>query len=655
MEADFSGYATVHNLKCTDGRTIKPGAFTHNDKMQVPLVWRHKDDEPRNVLGHVTLESRAKGIYAYGYFNETPDAQHVKTLVKHRDIRALSIRANELRQVGQDVIHGNIQEVSLVLFGANPGAYIDNINLQHSDDADETHDGEAIIYTGLEFEHQDTTGDTMADKADEKTVKDVFESMTEEQQNVVYYMIGQALEGAGAGDGEAKHEDSEQGGISVDELTGQIAENIIQHLKEDQSMTRNVFDQSEAAPTQKRQTLTHEQIQTIVNDGVRLGSLKEGVLLHAQEYGIEDIDFLFPDAKTITDRPDLIARRTEWVKGVIDGAKHSPFARIKSIGADITAEEARAKGYVKGSLKKDEIIKLLRRVTTPTTVFKKNKLDRDDVVDITDFDVVAWLKWEIRFMLEEELARAILVGDGREPDDEDKIDEDKLRPIAWDNELYAHSVTIPANTTAEGYVESFLRARKHYKGTGTPTLYTTDDILTDMILLKDKLGRRLYPTEAELAAALRVANIVVVEVMETIPDLIGILVNMVDYTIGADKGGELSFFEDFDIDYNQQKYLLETRVSGALTKFKSAVVVKRTSGTTVTPLVPAFNPATHTITVPTVMGVSYFNVTNPLAEVALTNGASVVITVTTDVEARPNPGYNFPHNFDADWTFAYTA
>ena len=656
MKADFSGYATKNNLRCTDGRTIMPGAFKHNDRQRVPLVWQHQHDDPENVLGHVMLENRSDGVYAYGFLNETTKGRAAKELIVHGDVNALSIWANNLREKDKSVFHGDIKEVSLVLSGANPGAFIDNISIQHGEGTTVL-DDEAIIYTGLvlELSHQEAPGEDVSTKTDDgPTVKDVFESMTEEQQNVVYYMIGEALAAADEGGSDDKKDgELAQSEISIEEISGKIAEDIISHLKEDPAMTRNVFEPQEDEGV-RRPVLSHSQLQTIVADAQRLGSFKESFLAHAVEYGIENIDFLFPDAKTITDRPELISRRTEWVKSVIDGAKHSPFSRIKSIVADLTAEEARAKGYVKGNLKKDEIIRLLKRVTTPTTVYKKQKLDRDDIVDITDLDVVAWLKWEMRFMLEEELARSILIGDGREPDDEDKIDEEKLRPIAWDNDMYTHSVTVPANTTADGLVESILRARKFYKGTGTPTLYTTDDILTDMILLKDKLGRRLYPTEAELAAALRVAGIVVVEVMESFPDLLGILVNMTDYTIGADKGGELNFFDDFDIDYNQQKYLLETRISGSLTKPKAAVVIKRTSGTTVTPLAPTFVPATNTLTVPTVVGVSYFNVTNPLAEVALTDGASVVITATTDVEARPDTGYNFPHNTDADWTFAYT-
>lgn len=665
MVADFSGYATKNDLKCSDGRTIRAGAFKHADKQRVPLVWQHMHNSPDNILGHAILEHRPDGVYAYGYFNDSPAGQNARTLVKHGDVEALSIYANNLSQRGSDVLHGDIKEVSLVLSGANPGALIDNVNIRHGDTVEQL-DGEVVIYTGLSLEHADeNTGEkNMADATaqDEKTVKEVFDSMTEEQKTVVYYMIGEALESDDTDDTDDSDEDdasdsAQHSELNVDELTSNIAQDIIKHMQEDPNMARNLFETAQAETTgagaSRRATLSHSQIETIVNDAQKMGSFRESLLAHADEYGITNIDYLFPDAKTVTSQPELIARRTEWVKGVVDGAKHSPFARIKSLAADLTAEEARAKGYVKGNLKKDEVIKLLKRVTTPTTVYKKQKLDRDDIVDITDFDVVAWLKWEMRFMLEEELARAILIGDGREPDDDDKIDEEKLRPIAWDHEMYAHPVTLPTETTPAGLIESVLRARKHYKGTGTPTFYTTDDVLTDMLLVKDKIQNRIYKTEAELAAALRVKEIVVVEVMEDVPDVLGIIVNIADYTIGADRGGALSMFDDFDIDYNQQKYLIETRISGALTKPKSAVVIKRSSGTTVTPTTPAFDPETNTITVPSVTGVEYWDVTSIDNEVKLTAGDKV-ITKTTDVEARPVTGYNFPHNTDTDWTFAYT-
>lgn len=661
MEADFSGYATKAGLKCSDGRTITRDAFAHQDKVKVPLVWQHAHNEVGNVLGHAVLENREDGVYCYGYFNDTEAGQSAKALVQHGDITALSIYANQLVEKAKQVLHGAIREVSLVLSGANPGALIDNVSLAHADGEVERLDDEAVIYTGLTLEHsegsstedepeqepesdpEDEPATEVGSDEDEDTVQhaddtlaDIYETFSDKQKDVVHFMIGAALEQADAGgSGAAQHSDSNTEG----DLT---------HKEGTDNMTRNVFDGN--GTKAEGPVLSHAQIQTIFDDAQKMGSFKESFLAHAEEYGIADVDLLFPDAKNVTTTPEFISRRMEWVKSVLDGAKHSPFSRIKSLHADITADEARARGYVKGNLKKEEVIRLLKRVTTPTTVYKKQKLDRDDIVDITDFDVVVWLKGEMRLMLEEELARAILIGDGREPDDEDKIDEEKVRPIAWDNEMYAHPVTVPSNISPDGIVESVLRARKHYKGTGRPTFYTTDDILTDMILIKDRMGRRLYNTEAELAAALRVSEIIVVEVMENEPDLLGVIVNMVDYTIGADKGGQLAMFDDFDIDYNQQKYLLETRISGALTKAKSAVVVKRTSGTTVTPQVPAFDEATNTITIPNQTGVSYFN----MADDSEFAPGDVVITETTDVVARPDAGYNFPHNTDADWTFAYT-
>jgi HK97 family phage prohead protease len=750
---DFSGYATKNGLKCSDGRTIMPGAFKHNDTMRVPLVWQHLHNEPENILGHAILENREDGVYAHAYFNSSEKAQTAKIAVKHGDITMLSIYANNLTQSGKNVLHGDIKEVSLVLSGANPGAKIDNVNLMHGDGSLDELDDEVIIHTGLELEHSDdeqeqepsneqeqeqekpavelaaepvvepvveptpvdaspaekeeltnqevldtldedqkavvydllgealehaetsaldqglvqsvfeslneeqeavvreliggalehanTQGEDMTTElqhAGEKTVKDVFDSMTEEQKNVVYFMIGEALEEAGSGDSDSELKQSDN------------SEAIMHALQEGfESMSRNAFQNNGVGVAEERPTLTHSQLETIVEDAKKVGSFKEAFLSHAGTYGIDNIDVLFPDAQSLRNAPDVLGRRQEWVTDVLGGAKHSPFSRIKSTAVDLTADEARAKGYVKGNLKKDEIIKLLKRVTTPTTIYKKQKLDRDDIVDITDLDVVAWLKAEMRLMLDEELARAILIGDGREVDDEDKIDEEKIRPIARDVDMYAHSITVASELSADAIIESVLRTRTYYKGTGTPTFYTTDAILTDLILLKDKVGRRLYETEASLAAALRVSKIVTVEVMESAPDILGIVVNMADYTIGADKGGQISMFDDFDIDYNQQKYLIETRVSGALTKPKSAIVIKKTLGVVVTPQTPSFNGATNTITVPSVAGVVYYN-----AETGAQISGSVVISETTEVEARPDTGYSFPHNTDADWTYVYS-
>jgi HK97 family phage prohead protease len=718
MKPDFTGWATVYGIECADGRTIKHNAFLHQDNTKVPLVWSHQHDDPEKVLGHAFLYHKEEGVYTEAFFNDSPAGQNAKFAVQHGDVDSLSIYANRLKETNKNVSHGNIKEVSLVLSGANSEAKIDNVYMRHGDSV-ETLEGEAIIYTGekilvhsddendnheggdedSELDAQDVLesldeeqseiihdlleaalthseegpeehlvqavfnslteeqqvvihgliGDALAQEENStegansmptlqhegKTVKDVFDAMTEEQQNVVYFLIAQAIEENG---GSAEHSEPD---------TQFIAHAIQEGFA---NMPRNLFESHGSGKSGEPDvTLSHDDLAAIMTEAKKPGStLKEAFLAHAGTYGIDDIDVLFPDAKALTNTPDVIGRRTEWVAGVLNGARHSPFSRIKSLAVDITADEARAKGYVKGNLKKEEVIKLLKRVTTPTTVYKKQKLDRDDIIDIVDLDVVVWLKAEMRLMLDEEIARAILIGDGREPDDEDKIDEEKLRPIAWDHEMYAHPVTLPTNVSGDALVESILRSRKHYKGTGNPTMYTTDDILTDLMLLKDNDGRRHYKTEEELAAALRVKNIVVVEVMESTPDLLAILVNIADYTIGADKGGQISMFEDFDIDYNQEKYLIETRISGCLTKPKSAVVIKRTSGTTVSPTTPTFNQATNTITIPTVTGVSYY-----IDDEVVTG--NVTITQTEDVEARPNAGYNFPHNTDADWTFAYVA
>lgn len=549
---DFSGYVTRNDLECSDGRVIRQDAFKHNDGETVPLVWMHQHNEPDNVLGHAQLENRTDGVYAYCKFNDSARAGHSKILVEHGDITSLSIYANQLKQQGSNVLHGAIKEVSLVISGANPGAYIENVSMAHAEDGY----GEAIIYTGEEvaMDNYDTDYDLDFEHTDmeDATVGEIFDTLTETQKNVVYALIGDAL-------GKDKKE-------SVEHSSG--GENF---------MKINVFDNEEITTGG---VLTHDDMQAIFAEAVKTGSLKEATLAHAATYGIENIEVLFPDARSINNEPTWIKRQTEWVAGVLGGTHHTPFARIKTTTADITADEARAKGYVKATMKKEEVFGLLKRVTTPTTIYKKQKLDRDDLIDITDMNVVAWLKAEMRMMLEEELARAILIGDGREPEDADKIQELNIRPISKDAEMYSHPVVLDAAIEAEDMVEQIIRARKFYKGTGTPTFYTTTDTLIDMLLLKDKMGRRLYNTEAELASALRVAKIVEVQVMENqkveLNDLVGIIVNLKDYTVGADKGGEVALFDDFDIDYNQYKYLIETRVSGALTIPKAALVIQKT-------------------------------------------------------------------------------
>lgn len=688
MEPDFSGYATKNDLKCSDGRVIVEGAFKHNDGSRVPLVWQHQHDASGNVLGHAILENRADGVYAYGYFNATPSGTNAKALVQHGDITAMSIYANNLKQRGDDVVHGNIREVSLVMVGANPGAFIENVNLAHGDSYDTLND-EAFIYTGLSLQHEDKSeaDETGADKSDsEETLADIYSSMTEKQKNVVSLLVAEALEVSDEDDDDSdesnadekaadvKHADetsdetsgaalktegssdaSNNAGENADEqdLKDDAENGDIKHSQEGNAMTTNVFEQN--GPAKTRATLTHSQIETIIADGKKLGSFKESFLQHAGEYGIDNIEVLFPDATLTSSSPELLARQTEWVTKVLGGTKHSPFARIKTLVADLTAEEARAKGYIKGNLKKEEVISLMKRTTSPTTIYKKQKLDRDDITDITDLDIVVWLKAEIRLMFNEELARAILIGDGRPTGSDDKIKDPMgqvdgvgIRSIANEHELYAEKVQLPANVSATDMIERITRARSKYRGSGNPTLFTTDPVLTDMLLLKDKMGRRLYDTDVALASVLRVKEIVAVEAMEETPDLLGIIVNLADYTVGANKGGEMTFFEDFDIDFNQHKYLLESRVSGALTKLKSAIVIRRNQGEPVTPTVPSFDGETNTITIPSKTGVNY------TIDGDVVTGTKV-ITENTTVEAVSEPGYYIPANTTTEWTFTYTA
>ena len=553
---DFSGWATKNNLRCSDGRTILKDAFKHNDGQTVPLVWNHQHNDPLNILGHALLENREEGVYAYCKFNDTPAGTNAKMLVQHGDVSALSIYANQLKQQQGNVSHGQIREVSLVLAGANPGAFIDSV-IKHGDDSE----CEAVIYTGEELEHSDKEVEGV--KEDQKTIKDVVDSMTEEQKNVMYALIGQAID-------EAKHSDIEE-------------ENNNDNNGGEEDMKHNVF---ENGVQNEKDVLTHADVEMIIKDAKRYGSLKESVLQHADNFGITNIDYLFPDAKNLNTPPGFIKRDTGWVATVMNGVSHTPFSRVKSMFADITADEARAKGYIKGNLKKEEVFSLLKRETTPQTIYKKQKLHRDDVIDITSFDVVAWLKTEMRMMLDEEIARAILVGDGRLTSDDDHISEDHIRPIWKEAALYAVNTVLDHQADADARAKSFIKAaiksRKNYKGSGEPTLFCSEDLLTDMLLLEDMNGRVIYESEAKLATALRVKNIITVPVMEglnrevsgTNRDLLGIIVNLRDYNVGADKGGAVSMFEDFDIDYNAQKYLIETRCSGALIKPYSAIVIE---------------------------------------------------------------------------------
>lgn len=573
MKYDFSGWATKNNIRCSDGRTILKDAFKQHDGQTVPLVWNHQHNESANVLGHAVLENRDEGVYAYCTFNDTEAGKNAKLLVEHGDVTALSIYANQLKQKGSNVMHGTIREVSLVLAGANPGAFIDSV-IRHGEFCED----EAVIYTGeeLTLQHADDQSDK-ADKKDkkgddevdnnEKTIQDVFDTLNEEQKNVVYALIGQALE------------DKSMAQSAIEEN-----ENNIEEDGGEQEMKHNVFEGKE---TENNDVLSHDAMEIILKDAKRYGSLKESFLAHAESYGIKDIEWLFPDAKNVNMPPDFIKRDDSYVQKVMRGVHHVPFSRIKSMHANITADEARAKGYIKGNRKKEEVFTLLKRTTSPTTIYKKQKLDRDDVVDITDFDVVAWLKMEMRMMLDEEIARAILVGDGRLSDSDDKINETCIRPISKDDDLYCVKASVAAaaaatdDDIAKAFIKTVIKSRKEYKGSGSPTLFTTEDVITNCLLLEDKNGRVIYDTVDKLATALRVKEIVAVEVMEGAKTtvnkvekpLMAIMVNLVDYYVGADKGGAVNMFDDFDIDYNQQKYLMETRCSGALVKPYSAVAV----------------------------------------------------------------------------------
>ena len=582
---DFSGWATKANLKCSDGRTIMKDAFKHNDGKTVPLVWNHQHNDVNEVLGHALLENRDEGVYAYCKFNDTESGRTAKLLVQHGDIVALSIYANQLKEHMNNVMHGNIREVSLVLAGANPGAAIESV-IMHGEASDE----EAVIYTGedISLYHAD---DKKADENEEgakedkkveetdKTIQEVLDSLNEEQQKVVYSVIAKALEHNDESKEKIEHSEEENEGGNT-------------------TMKHNVFEHDEQ---NQEKVLSHDAMVAIINDGKRYGSLKESFLAHAdgdienatgsQTYGFKDPNFLFPDARSLSNPPEFIKRETGWVTKVMQGTHHTPFSRIKSVFADITEDEARAKGYIKGKLKKEEVFSLLKRTTTPTTIYKKQKMDRDDIIDITDFDVVAWLKSEMRMMLDEEIARAILVGDGRLSSSDDKINESNIRPIWTDADLFTVKATVAVDAAAtdddkaKAFIKTAIKSRKDYKGSGNPTLFTTEDVVTDCLLIEDTVGRRIYNSVADLATTLRVKEIVTVEVMEGLTrkvgsnthTLMGIMVNLADYNIGADKGGAVNMFDDFDIDYNQQKYLIETRCSGALIKPYSAIAIETVS------------------------------------------------------------------------------
>lgn len=565
---DFSGWATKNNIRCSDGRTIKPDAFAEQDGSTVPLVWNHNHVDADNVLGHAILENRGQGVYAYCYLNNTEQGNNARELVSHGDICALSIFANQLKQNGGDVIHGAIREVSLVLAGANPGAKIENV-MSHGENCDD----EAIIYNNndaLDLQHSEEDKKMEEKKEEpkieeEKTVKDVIDSMTEEQKNVMYALIGEAIE-------QTK------------------AEKAKESNEEEKDMKHNAFEKENE---NEQETLSHSELNALIKEAKDNGkSLKNTFLAHGVdnteylEHSITNVGNLFPEAQLVDKVPALVSRDMDWVSNVMGAVKHTPFSRVKSTYANITGDEARAKGYVKGKQKVEEVITALKRTTDPQTVYKLQKMDRDDVIDITDFDVVAWIKGEMRIMLNEELARAILIGDGRESSSNDKINPLHIRPVLGDEATYTikRSLVRAENETDEAFAKDFIhdviRSRKDYKGSGNPTLYTTEDMLTSMLLIEDTTGRVIYDTMDKLKTALRVKDIVTVPVMEgvsrkdgdtTTYNLMGILVNLNDYNVGADKGGSVNMFDDFDINYNKYEYLIETRCSGALVKPYSAI------------------------------------------------------------------------------------
>lgn len=700
MTADFSGYATKNNLRCSDGRTILADAFADNDGNIVPLVWQHGHDDAENVLGHVKLENRPDGVYCHAFFNETAKGQHAKEMVRHGDVKFLSIFANGLTETVRDklkhykdVVKGNIREVSLVLAGANPGAIIDDVAIVHGD-GDEFYTEEAIITTGLELDLAHAEDDASDEETpDEETLADILATLDEKQETAVNYLLSQALLNKEAA---AEHSDADEGitgnendedddaesesnsddavkvestedATESDADSTDDADNEAQHTnQEDNSMTHNVFDQAKrgGSATHEQVQISHDDVKAIVGSAMKHGSLKDAVEAYVTEkgvmvggslqHGIENIEYLFPDAKNLENSPAFISRRMEWVDKVLSSVRKSPFSRIKTITADITPDEARARGYIKGNMKNEEFFALSKRETTPQTIYKKQKLDRDDVIDIVDLDVVAWLKAEMKVMLDEELAGAILVGDGRSIGDDDKIKESNIRPIASDAELYVTTVNVnlaDADSSIEELVDAVIDSRKYYKGTGQPTFYTTEGTISKFLTVKDSFGRRIYSNLQEVASVLRVSEIVPVEVMERDDALIGIMVNLADYTLGADRGGQATMFDDFDIDYNKLRYLIETRVSGALTQPKSALVFRARAASEaqlVQPEEPAFDGTT--VTVPTVSNVTYMNADT---NATLTTAAPVTLAPgeSLHVVAVPNSGYYFPNNAEDEWTF----
>ena len=637
-QSDFSGYATRAGIECADGRIIEPEAFVHNDGDTVPLVWQHGHNSPSNILGHAVLELKDDGVYAYGYFNDSEKARDAKESVRHGDIRRMSIYANNLRETGKLVHAGVIREVSLVIAGANPGATIDNVTIQHSDDFIEVVEDRAIIHSGENITPSDE-GDNMADtqtenEAGEKTLQDILDDMTQEQRDAVDYLVGAALESTHGDDSDDDGDDSS------------AAHSALSHeVKDSTSMSHNLFENSGNSTQEKTlgDFISPDQVQSIFHDAMATGSLKGSLEQFALEHGVTNIEGLFPQHK-LDGGVQIYDRQNEWVTKVLNGVRKIPMTRIRTVVADMTPEEARAKGYVKTNEKVEQVFGWLKRETDATTVYKKQSIDRDDLLDLTDFDIVAFFWAEMRGKLEEAIAEAILIGDGRSAMDRDKINEDRIRPIASDIDFYAPKVVLPSNAAPRDIVTSIIRSRKEYRGSGNPTLYTTTDFITDLLLIEDRNQRRVYETMDSLKSALRVSDIVEVEYFNQDPSTVAILVNLSDYTVGTNKGGEITRFDDFDIDFNQHKYLIETRISGSLTKPKSAIVIKREEGAIASPQSPSFNSETNAVQIQNTPGVLY----SVKGEVVT---GVFEIDEVTQVDASAASGYYIPANTITSWTF----
>lgn len=689
---DFSGWVTRYGLKCSDGRTIQKHAFAHNDGQTVPLVWQHQHNTPSNVLGHVILQHMDDGVRGHAFFNGTPEAQHAKELVSHGDITRLSIYANKLEEQGKNVKHGEIREASLVMAGANPGATIDPLFIQHGEDLVPL-DGEFITYVGEDYALEHAGTGTPADNVndvtddndevddvednDEISIEDVFKSMTPVQQEAVYAMVGAAAQHSDATADLPEDATADDVMKTLTEIQHDTVYALIgaalKHGNDNQEggsavtgMHRNVFDQT-ADPSAVGQPVTgwrgvisHDDMKDIFA-AAKGGSLRDAVKDYALQHNINDISTLFPYDQPVTDTPEWITRRMEWVAAVLQGVHKTPFSRIRSWTANLTFDDARAKGYIKGNVKKEQFFEVAKRTTSPQTVYKKQKLDRDDILDITEFDVVEWLQTELRIMLDEELARAILVGDGRDIADDDKINPLNVRPILGDDPLYVTNLEVDltsSGTSADDIVDAVVTGMRYYRGSGNPVMYTTLPYLSKLLLVKDTLGRRLYANRGEVASAMGISDIIPCEALEATPGLIGVIVNLTDYTIGQDKGGQVSMFDFFDIDYNQQKYLIETRLSGAMTKYRGAITVQEFTGSggiLADPTVPTFNTTTGVVTIPTVAHVTYVIVddTNNTEGSALSSGAQSAISsgATVHIRAKAATNYVFVDDQSNDWHF----